>query len=379
MKRSLHTSLFASFLAASLLLSGCGVVQQEPAATAGAGNVEAPAVAAIASNPATPLEGASIVLRVAHPDNDTSILEQSWNCYARTFKSSVELYSGGEMTCEIFPNNQLGDATSCMEQCAQGTLDVCMSLSTGSLAGWIPNISVFDIPYIVDDIDAANLLCEGPILEELNSDLEQKGNLHIMSMMQTGFRNLDTMSKKVTTVEDLAGLKLRLQEIDAQIAMAEAWKAVPTTVAFSELYSAASTGVIDGFDNCNHILLLNSLYETVKYVTETQHLANVVVALISNETYSSLTPEQQDVIDRAADDARRATIGVVTANNINVIDTLQSNGVEIISLTDEERAAFKDACFDQSKESVLSMVDAGFYQRFTDAYASAKEMLGRAQ
>ena len=379
MKRSLHTSLFASFLAASLLLSGCGVVQQEPAATAGAGNVEAAAVAAIASNPATPLEGASIVLRVAHPDNDTSILEQSWNCYARTFKSSVELYSGGEMTCEIFPNNQLGDATSCMEQCAQGTLDVCMSLSTGSLAGWIPNISVFDIPYIVDDIDAANLLCEGPILEELNRDLEQKGNLHIMSMMQTGFRNLDTMSKKVTTVEDLAGLKLRLQEIDAQIAMAEAWKAVPTTVAFSELYSAASTGVIDGFDNCNHILLLNSLYETVKYVTETQHLANVVVALISNETYSSLTPEQQDVIDRAADDARRATIGVVTANNINVIDTLQSNGVEIISLTDEERAAFKDACFDQSKESVLSMVDAGFYQRFTDAYASAKEMLGRAQ
>ena len=379
MKRSLHTSLFASFLAASLLLSGCGVVQQEPAATAGAGNVEAAAVAAIASNPATPLEGASIVLRVAHPDNDTSILEQSWNCYARTFKSSVELYSGGEMTCEIFPNNQLGDATSCMEQCAQGTLDECMSLSTGSLAGWIPNISVFDIPYIVDDIDAANLLCEGPILEELNSDLEQKGNLHIMSMMQTGFRNLDTMSKKVTTVEDLAGLKLRLQEIDAQIAMAEAWKAVPTTVAFSELYSAASTGVIDGFDNCNHILLLNSLYETVKYVTETQHLANVVVALISNETYSSLTPEQQDVIDRAADDARRATIGVVTANNINVIDTLQSNGVEIISLTDEERAAFKDACFDQSKESVLSMVDAGFYQRFTDAYASAKEMLGRAQ
>lgn len=379
MKRSLHTSLFASFLAASLLLSGCGVVQQEPAATAGAGSAEAAAVAAIASNPATPLEGASIVLRVAHPYNDTSILEQSWNCYARTFKSSVELYSGGEMTCEIFPNNQLGDATSCMEQCAQGTLDVCMSLSTGSLAGWIPNISVFDIPYIVDDIDAANLLCEGPILEELNSDLEQKGNLHIMSMMQTGFRNLDTMSKKVTTVEDLAGLKLRLQEIDAQIAMAEAWKAVPTTVAFSELYSAASTGVIDGFDNCNHILLLNSLYETVKYVTETQHLANVVVALISNETYSSLTPEQQDVIDRAADDARRATIGVVTANNINVIDTLQSNGVEIISLTDEERAAFKDACFDQSKESVLSMVDAGFYQRFTDAYASAKEMLGRAQ
>ena len=56
--------------------------------------------------PATPLSTASIVLKVSHPDNDTSMLENTWNCYARTFKNSLEIYSNGEMTCEIFPNDQ---------------------------------------------------------------------------------------------------------------------------------------------------------------------------------------------------------------------------------------------------------------------------------
>lgn len=358
------------------VLNGCGVVTTQPVATlesAAEGEIKP---ADPTSTSPVPLEGASIVLKVAHPDNDTSMLEQSWNCYARTFKSSLELYSGGEMTCEIYPNNQLGDASSCMEQCAQGTLDVCMSLSTGSLAGWIPNVSVFDIPYVVDNLDACNLLCEGPIFRELNQSLEEAAGMHIMSMMQTGFRNIDTMSKQITGVEDLKGMKFRLQEVDAQIAMAKAWGAIPTSVSFSELYSAASTGMIDGFDNCNHILFLNNLYETVDYVTETQHLANVVVALMSSKTYDGLTPEQRSAVDRASADARRATLGVVAANNVSVTSRLQENGIEILSLTDEERQAFKDACFDASKESVLNVIDKDFYDRFTAAYRDAETLLG---
>lgn len=367
-------ALVLTLAMACAVLNGCGVVTTQPAATPDSATEKGGADSANTSP--VPLEGASIVLKVAHPDNDTSMLEQSWNCYARTFKSSLELYSGGEMTCEIYPNNQLGDASSCMEQCAQGTLDVCMSLSTGSLAGWIPNVSVFDIPYVVDNLDACNLLCEGPIFRELNQSLEEAAGMHIMSMMQTGFRNIDTMSKQITGVEDLKGMKFRLQEVDAQIAMAKAWGAIPTTVSFSELYSAASTGMIDGFDNCNHILFLNNLYETVDYVTETQHLANVVVALMSSKTYDGLTPEQRSAVDRASADARRATLGVVAANNVSVTSRLQENGIEILSLTDEERQAFKDACFDAGKESVLNVIDKDFYDRFTAAYRDAETLLG---
>lgn len=328
--------------------------------------------------PATPLSTASIVLKVSHPDNDTSMLENTWNCYARTFKNSLELYSNGEMTCEIFANDQLGDLTSCMEQCSQGVLDICLSPATGNLASWIPNINVFDIPYIVENMDACNLVCEGDIYRELSANLEIAANMRLLSMFQTGFRNIDTWTAPVNTVEDLSGMKLRIQEIDAHIAMANAWKAVPTTVSFSELYSAATTGVIDGFENCNYTLFMKNLYETVNYITETQHLANVVCTLISTSTYDSLTPEQQSAVDRAAADARRATIGVVAANNVNVVTRLQNQGVEFITLSDEEKARFRDACYEVCKENVLNVVDEDFYNRFLERYAEAETILGLA-
>ena len=330
------------------------------------------------SAPATPLAGASVVLKVSHPDNDTSMLGNTWNCYARTFKNSLEIYSNGEMTCEIFPNDQLGDLTSCMEQCSQGVVDVCLSPATGNLASWIPNINVFDIPYIVGNMDACNLVCEGDIYRELSDQLHDVAHMRLLSMFQTGFRNIDTWTSPVRSVDDLAGMKLRIQEIDSHITMASAWKAVPTTVSFSELYSAATTGVIDGFENCNYALFMKNLYETVNYITETQHLANVCCTLISSAVYDNLTPEQQTAVDRAAADARRATIGVVSANNVNIMSTLQEKGTEIITLSDEEKAAFKDACYEPCKEAVLKLVDEDFYNRFLESYAEAEKILGLA-
>lgn len=134
--------------------------------------------------------------------------------------------------------------------------------------------------------------------------------------------------------------------------------------------------MIDGFENCNYTLFMKNLYETVNYITETQHLANVVCTLISSTVYDGLPPEQQEAVNRAAADARRATIGVVAANNVNVVTKLQNKGVEIITLSDEEKGAFKEACYEPCKETVLKVVDEGFYNRFLESYAEAETILG---
>lgn len=94
-----YEKLISSVVALSLLsalLTGCNVVTNTPSSTVSTQTSES-------SQPAEPLEGASIVLRMSHGDNDTSMLENTWNAYARVFKKSLELYSGGEMTVEISP------------------------------------------------------------------------------------------------------------------------------------------------------------------------------------------------------------------------------------------------------------------------------------
>ncbi|WP_293008842.1 MULTISPECIES: TRAP transporter substrate-binding protein [unclassified Oscillibacter] len=368
-------SILAMLLIATLL-TGCGIVQNTP--TVG-GPSTADGATAIGDTQSLPLAGASIVLKISHTDNDASMLSNTWNCYARTFKSFLETYSGGEMSAEIFPNSQLGDETSCVEQCSQGSIDIVLGAASGNLASWVPDFNVFDIPYLVDNLDAFNLVCQGTLLDELNTQLGAAGNMRVLSLMATGFRNLDTWNKRVESVNDLRGMKIRVQSIDAHTTMIKAWGAMPTTVSFSELYSAASTGVIDAFENPNYTLFMNNLYEAVNYVTQTNHLANTSMCLISGKTFDNLTAEQQRWVQKAAAEARRAAIGVVSANNVNVLANLKESGVEIISLSDEQLAEFRDACYETCKETVLQTVDAGFYQKFQDSYASAEKLLGIAK
>ena len=368
MKKLISSVVALSLLSA--LLTGCNVVTNTPSSTVSTQTSES-------SQPAEPLEGASIVLRMSHGDNDTSMLENTWNAYARVFKKSLELYSGGEMTVEIFPNDQLGGTTSCLEQCSQGTLDIALSASVGALSGWTPNACIFDIPYLIDDIDVCNLVCDGEILQELSAELQAAANMRLLTMVQTDFRNVDTWKAPVYSIDDMAGLKTRVQELDPHIAMVESWGAIPTSVAFTELYSAASTGVIDCFENCNYTLFMNNLYETVNYITDTQHAANVCVCVMNEDSWNSLTEDQQAIIARAARDGKRATMGVVTANNVNIINRLEESGVEMISLTDEERQAFKDACSEQVQKIIDSTIDSDYYEQFMRAYADAENILGR--
>lgn len=364
--------IFAAFM--MLAMTGCGLVQNTPTTTTA--DSTADGATAIGDAQSLPLEGASIVLRISHTDNDSSMLSNTWNCYARTFKSYLETFSGGEMSAEIFPNSQLGDETSCIEQCSQGTVDIVLGAASGNLASWVPDFNVSDIPYLVENLDACNLVCQGEILNELNAELKDAGNMRVLSLMATAFRNLDTWKAPVETVDDLHGMKVRVQSIDAHTTMVDGWGAIPTTVSFSELYSAASTGVIDAFENPNYTLFMNNLYEAVNYVTETQHLANVCMCLISGKTFDGLTAEQQEWVQRAAAEARRTAIGAVSANNVNVMANLKESGVEIISLSEEQRAEFRDACYDTCVETVMRTVDPDFYQRFLNAYATAEEMLG---
>lgn len=363
------------------MLAGCGVVQSPPAESSSPTTTETTTPAASSSEtmkPAQALEGASLVLRMSHGDNDTSMLENTWNCYARVFKKSIELYSGGEMTLDIYPNDQLGGTTSCLEQCSQGTLDIALSAAVGALSGWVPNVSVFDIPYLIGDIDACNIVCEGEVLDYLSEELQDAANMRLLTMIQTDFRNLDTWNAPITSVSDLSGKKMRVQELAPHIAMVEAWGAIPAAVAFTELYSAASTGVIDCYENCNYTLFMNNLYETVDYITETKHAANVCVCVMNENSWNKLTPEQQDIINRAADDARRATAGVVAANSINNLNKLEASGVEIISLTDEQRAEFASSAYEAGKAAVIEKIDPEFFALFESCYDDALAALGRA-
>lgn len=203
--------------------------------------------------------------------------------------------------------------------------------------------------------------------------------MRLLTLVQTAFRNLDTWNRAVRTVDDVKGMKFRVQEMPAHIAMAESWGTIPSSVAFTELYSAASTGVIDCYDQCNYGLFMNNLYENVKYITETQHAANICICVMNEQSWAKLTPQQQAAVERAADDARRATLGVVQANNFNYTNRLEAAGIEIIALSDEQRATFAGPAYKAGLAAIQDKVDPEFVTLFESEYQAALRALGRRE
>ncbi len=189
-------------------------------------------------------------------------------------KSYVESHSQGRIKVEIYPAGQLGTMRDQLEQVQNNTLE-CTSTTVSGIASFVPEIQVTDIPYTLRDDAVAAELAQSPFFDDIRSLVLQKtGNILLVAVGNTGsWRNFATTKKQVKTPEDLKGLKIRTIESDLQQEFVRFFGASPVACDMSELYTALSTGMVDGTKNSigdyvpmgqaeplNHILLDGHTY-----------------------------------------------------------------------------------------------------------------------
>ena len=206
---------------------------------------------------------------VSAPNNDCD--DQLMGVF---MKSYIESRSNGRIKVEIYPSGQLGGMRDMLEQVANNTLE-CTSTTVSGIASYIPEIQVTDLPYTLRDDAVAAELQRSPFFDDMRKlVLEKTGNILLVAVGNTGsWRNFATTNKQVKTAADLKGLKLRTIESDLQMEFVRALGASPTACDMSELYTALSTGMVDGTKNSigdyvpmgmaeplNHILLDGHTY-----------------------------------------------------------------------------------------------------------------------
>ena len=140
----------------------------------------------------------------------------------------------------------------------------------------------------------------------------------------------------------MVGLKMRTQQIPIHVTMVEALGANPTPIAWSELYSALQTGVVDGQENAPYTMLMANLQEVQGYYTLDHHLINMPIIAMNDEYYQSLPEEVQAAVDQAADEAAFAMLGVIAAKESQDMKAIRDAGVEIYQPTPEEFQMFVD-------------------------------------
>jgi len=289
---------------------------------------------------------AEMVLKLGHYAN----ADHAGNDAAKMFAEGVAERTGGEITVEIYPNNELGNPPEVLEQNVLGVID--MSLPTqGQLAKYSKKFGCVMLPFAFSGYDQAYKVLDGPFLEWASGDLEDAG-LIFLSNWEWGFRNLTNSVRPVNTPDDVKGLKIRTPpELPNQAAM-EALGATVQTIQFSELPMALKQGVVDGQENPVSVIYAFKIYETQKYLAMTGHTYNSMVHVMSKKTWDKLTPEQQQIVkeeSKKAGDYMRKTLRDAESGQIEELEKL---GMEV---TYPDVAAFKakmGPAYERMKESV---------------------------
>lgn len=218
------------------------------------------------------------------------------------FGELLEKETNGSIKVEVFTDGVLGGDRQVIEALQMGTVQAT-AVSTGVVAAFAPRFDAFDLPFLFKDKKTAYQVFDGPIGKEVLEDLP-KAKLIGLSYWENGFRQLTNNKHAVKTADDIKGLKIRTLESKVHV---EAWSlmgANPTPMSFSQLYSALEQNVIDGQENPYGNVVSSKLYEVQKYLTNTNHVYNANVFLVSKAFWDGLTDSERAAIKKVAEEAK---------------------------------------------------------------------------
>jgi tripartite ATP-independent transporter DctP family solute receptor len=206
------------------------------------------------------------------------------------FAEIVAAKSGGKMKVEVYPDRQLGEEREMIEGLQLGTVDMAV-VSTGPLLAFAPKAGVLDLPFLFKNSAHAYKVLDGDVGKSLLKDMEAR-NIIGVAWWENGWRHLTT-KKEIKSPNDLKGIKLRTMQNPVHIAAFQKLGASPVPMAWGEVFTSLSQGVIDAQENPVTVIYTNSLWEVQKYLTLTGHVYGPHVVLVSGATWGKLTADQK--------------------------------------------------------------------------------------
>jgi len=245
----------------------------------------------------------------------------------------LEEKSGGRIKVKVYPNQQLGTERELVELLQIGSLGMT-KVSAASLEAFSPEISVLGLPYLFRDDAHMNQVLKGEIGKELLVSTE-KFWLRGLCFYDAGKRSFYTKSKPITNPEDLAGLKIRVQESKMAINMVRGMGGSPTPVAYGELYTALQQGIVDAAENNPPSFYNSRHYEVCKFYSIDEHTAIPDVVLVSTKVWESLNLEEQNWLQEAANESAVYQEGLWKEAVEEALREVRKAGVEISYPTKE--------------------------------------------
>ena len=304
--------------------------------------------AAVATAMALPASAADLVLKFGHVGAPGSLFAQS----AEEFAKRANAKLGDKAEVQVFGSSQLGKDRELLQKLKLG--QVHFALPSSVMSSVSDEFGVFEMPYIIKDRAHMNMVEDALMASVLQPAANAKG-YRILALWENGFRHITNNERPINTPADLDGLKLRTPKGAWRVKMFQSYGANPTPMAFSEVFTALQTGVIDGQENPYAQIHSAKFQEVQTYLSITGHVYTPAYVLTSDKHFGDLPADVQEILEATARETQSFVYALAARMETELLADLKAGGMQV---NDADKAAFIEV----SKpiyEEFSSSVDGG--------------------
>src|SRR5580704_7665701 len=272
---------------------------------------------------------------------------------AAVFADEIAKRTDGRYQVEQYPNSALGGEVEMLKAVQLGTVDLAF-ITGAPLPNVLPDIGIFNIPFLFHDVSHAHAVLDGPIGQSYLANFRDKDPV-ALAWGENGMRHLTNSKRPVRSPEDLKGLKLRVPQSDVMLAGFQALGADVSSLAFPLVYGALQTGQFDGEENPIATIQSSKFDQVQKYLTLTGHVYDPAILFMSVDDLDDLSAGDKNSFIETARLAGEASRQFAGAAEKNGVTELAQSGMEVVA--DVDRAKFATA---------MAQANPIFAQKFGD-------------
>jgi TRAP-type transport system periplasmic protein len=252
----------------------------------------------------------------------------------KQFAVAVEKATGGKVAIDVFGSATLGSEDKMLIALQSGTQDLYMG-ALSPISARKKEFQIFDVPFVFgSDAEAAYVL-DGPVGRKM---LDSLADMNIQGLVWAGgaFRNMSNSKRPLNSMADMKGLKVRVMQSPMALASFNAMGMNAVPMAFTEVYPALEIKALDGYEHPVVDMYANKMFEVQKYLTITNHVYTPVALLASKKWWSSLTPAQQQAVQKVAEETRAFQRSAELKQAAEVVGELKGKGMSVTEMPPAE-------------------------------------------
>jgi tripartite ATP-independent transporter DctP family solute receptor len=286
-------------------------------------------IALLAVNPVQ----AQLVLKFGHVGKPGSLFEASVEEFAKRANENL----AGKAEVQVFGSSQLGKDKELLQKIKLN--QVTFSLPSSVMSSVADEFGVFEMPYIIKDRTHMGKV-EDTLFESVLQPAAKSKGYRILALFENGFRHITNNTRPINVPADLEGIKLRTPKGAWRVKMFQSYGANPTPMSFSEVFTALQTGVIDGQENPYAQIASAKFQEVQKYLSITGHVYTPAYVLVSEEHFSALPQDVQDILTATAKETQAYVYELAAKLETDLLAELEAGGIQVNTA---DKQAFIDA------------------------------------